>query len=93
MARGKQQSLSAEELLVQALVPEDEQPYEVPGNWVWTRLGILSDYIQRGKSPKYSEDQQFPVISQKCIQWDGFDSSVIKFIIPESINTYCHQPF
>ena len=22
----------------QALVPEHEQPYEVPGNWVWVRL-------------------------------------------------------
>ncbi|MBT2763376.1 restriction endonuclease subunit S [Paenibacillus sp. ISL-20] len=93
MARGKKQSLSAEELLEQALVPEDEQPYEVPGNWVWTRLGILSDYIQRGKSPKYSEDQQYPVISQKCIQWDGFDSSVVKFINPESINTYGDERF
>ncbi|RKN77085.1 restriction endonuclease subunit S [Paenibacillus ginsengarvi] len=93
MAKSKKQNLSANELLEQALVPEDEQPYEVPENWLWTRLGTLSDYIQRGKSPKYSENQKFPVISQKCIQWDGFDSSVVKFINPESINTYGEERF
>ncbi len=27
-----------EELLEEALVPEDEQPYEVPRNWVWVKL-------------------------------------------------------
>jgi len=37
MAKGKKQNLSAEELLKQALVPEDEQPYELPANWVWTK--------------------------------------------------------
>lgn len=35
MAKGKRQNLSAEELLEQALVPEDEQPYKVPKNWIW----------------------------------------------------------
>ncbi|MCY8932469.1 restriction endonuclease subunit S [Bacillus atrophaeus] len=28
-----------EELLEEALVSEDEKPYEVPENWVWTRMG------------------------------------------------------
>ncbi len=34
----KKQVLSLEEKLEQALVKADEQPYEVPGNWVWTKL-------------------------------------------------------
>jgi len=37
MANAKKQALTAEELLAQALVPADEQPYDVPDNWVWTR--------------------------------------------------------
>lgn len=28
-----------EELLEEALVPEEEQPYEVPENWVWVKMG------------------------------------------------------
>ncbi|MCL2356563.1 MAG: restriction endonuclease subunit S [Defluviitaleaceae bacterium] len=36
MPKTKMQSLPPEERLAQALVPEDEQPYAVPENWVWT---------------------------------------------------------
>ncbi|MEF3310608.1 restriction endonuclease subunit S [Paenibacillus sp. GYB004] len=44
MARGKKQSLSgAEELLGQAFVLEDEQPYEVPANWCWVRFHYLRE--------------------------------------------------
>lgn len=38
--RGNEKDL--DELLVEALVPEDEQPYEVPENWVWTKLGKVA---------------------------------------------------
>lgn len=43
MARGKKKesALTPEEKLAQALVSEDEQPYKVPGNWCWVRLGSL----------------------------------------------------
>ncbi|NLL06582.1 MAG: hypothetical protein GX270_12540 [Clostridiaceae bacterium] len=43
MAKEKQQELSIEEKLEQALVSEDEQPYEVPSNWVWTQLSYIAD--------------------------------------------------
>ncbi|MBC3803997.1 restriction endonuclease subunit S [Acetobacterium fimetarium] len=35
----KKQELTSEELLAEALVREEDWPYKVPGNWVWTRLG------------------------------------------------------
>lgn len=34
----KKTALTIEERLQQALVPVEEQPYEVPENWVWVRL-------------------------------------------------------
>lgn len=34
----KKTALTIEERLQQALVPAEEQPYEVPENWVWVRL-------------------------------------------------------
>ncbi|WP_188734542.1 restriction endonuclease subunit S [Oceanobacillus neutriphilus] len=40
-----------EELLKEALVPKKEQPYEVPENWVWTKLPFLFE-IKMGQSPK-----------------------------------------
>ena len=38
MARGKKkETLTPEERLQAALVPENEQPYKVPENWCWMR--------------------------------------------------------
>ena len=43
MARGKKaaSALSPEEKLQQALVPTEEQPYPIPENWCWVKLGKL----------------------------------------------------
>lgn len=44
MARGKKkESLTPEERLQAALVPESEQPYKVPENWCWVRLTSLKN--------------------------------------------------
>lgn len=47
MAKAKKQELTLEEKLEQALVPENEQPYKVPSNWVWTNLNSVCDF-ERG---------------------------------------------
>lgn len=52
MARGKKkETLTSEERLQAALVPASEQPYPVPGNWCWTKVGVLSA-LYRGVSYK-----------------------------------------
>jgi type I restriction enzyme S subunit len=49
MARGKKKesALTPEEKLAQALVPVEEQPYKVPDNWCWAKIGAISDF-ERG---------------------------------------------
>ncbi|MCS7461215.1 restriction endonuclease subunit S [Paenibacillus doosanensis] len=42
----KKQNLWGEELLKQALVPEDEQPTEVPDNWLWVYGRIAFDKME-----------------------------------------------
>ena len=42
MAKNNKVEINLEEKLKQALVPVDEQPYTIPSNWVWTRLGEIS---------------------------------------------------
>ncbi len=41
----KTDALSLEEKLEQALVPEGEQPYTLPENWVWTKWGFCGIFI------------------------------------------------
>ena len=69
MARGKKKesALTPEEKLAQALVPEDEQPYKVPGNWCWTRTGSIAE-VASGGTPsssvaEYYEGGTIPWIS------------------------------
>ena len=45
MARGKKkETLTPEDRLQAALVPESEQPYPVPGNWRWVYWGVCGDF-------------------------------------------------
>ena len=52
------------------------------------RLDTICQYIQRGKSPKYSEIKKYPVVAQKCNQWSGFSLEKAKFIDPETVESY-----
>ena len=65
MARGKKvQTLTAEEKLEQALVPEGEQPYAIPENWIWTQLGYICK-VQNG--PTFS-GLNFPYLDVKTLR-------------------------
>src|ERR1700738_5089528 len=45
---------------------DDAAEFQVPPNWRWARLGSITSYIQRGKSPKYATSDGSLVVSQKC---------------------------
>lgn len=63
----KKEALSPEELMKNALVPESEWPYEVPDNWVWTRLGNITVIVGGGtpssKIKEYFFDGNIPWIT------------------------------
>lgn len=89
-----------EELLKEALVPVEEQPYEVPENWVWSRLGCIAEWSSGG-TPKstrpefYDGDIPWLVIgdlndgyvydSNKKITDQGLKNSSAKLVKVDSI--------
>lgn len=60
MARGKKQEiLTLEERLQAALVPESEQPYKVPKNWCWARLGTSVDLYNGDRGTNYPSKKDY----------------------------------
>lgn len=64
MARGKKKesALTSEEKLAQALVPVEEQPYKVPGNWCWVYApSAFNIEYGKGISTKQLTEDGYPV--------------------------------
>ena len=72
---------------------ENDIPFDIPDSWQWVRLNDICEYIQRGKSPKYSDIKRFPVVAQKCNQWSGFSLKKALFIDPDTIKSYGEERF
>lgn len=82
MARGKKkENLTPEERLQAALVPDWEQPYKVPKNWCWVKVGEFSN-LYRGVSYKkqdsHSEkqDQDYLILRGGNILEGAIDTEV-----------------
>jgi len=75
-----------EELLEEALVPEDEHPYEVPDNWLWSKANIVCD-VRDGThdSPLYINDG-IPLITSKNLNNGILDFNNVNFISIEDHN-------
>ena len=67
---------------------ETELEFEVPAHWRWERLGNIACYIQRGKGPIYDDAGSVQVVSQKCIQWSGFNAKVCRGLDDEAFSKY-----
>ena len=72
---------------------DEEIPFHIPSSWRWGRMETVACYIQRGKGPIYAESGRARVVSQKCIQWSGFDLSPARSISDESLGKYGEERF
>jgi len=84
----KKEKLSLEELLEQALVKDEDKPYAVPGNWIWTRLDSIGNVKGGKRLPRGHSLQDIPT-SHAYIRVVDFnngciDGSDIKFITDET---------
>lgn len=92
MARGKKKEkkeLTPEERLQNALVPEEEWPYELPEGWKWVRLGDIVDWTSGGtpsrKHPEYYQYGTIPWIKTGELDDDVIMSSE-ELITPEAVD-------
>lgn len=69
------------------------EPFAIPSHWQWITLEQLSLYIQRGKGPRYAHDGEAYVVSQKCVQWHGFNLKPARHVADEYLGAYGHERF
>ncbi|MDY7784910.1 restriction endonuclease subunit S [Aeromonas caviae] len=68
-------------------------PLKLPADWCVSNIDSITSYIQRGKSPKYTEKSDLPVINQKCVRWDGIDRAHQKYVHPEQYDKWTSERF
>ncbi|TOZ88002.1 restriction endonuclease subunit S [Vibrio parahaemolyticus] len=76
---------------LQTLSPESLP--QLPESWTWSYMQDITEYVQRGKGPKYAEEGSVRVISQKCVQNSGFDIEPARYIEEESLEKYQDERF
>jgi type I restriction enzyme, S subunit len=61
---------------------------ELLSTWARSTIGDVAQYIQRGKSPQYTDHSTLPIINQKCIRWDELQLQHLKYIHPDQFEAW-----
>jgi type I restriction enzyme S subunit len=56
----------------------------LPQGWLWASIREISEYVNRGRAPVYTDAGGVPVINQRCVRWSGIDWQHLKFTTPEA---------
>lgn len=98
MAKAKKGKLTIED----ALVPVEEQPYEIPENWCWTRVKYISDVVTGSTPSKKNEEYyggDFPFFKPadldagdnviEASEYLSEEGKVVSRVIPELSTAVC----
>ena len=84
----KDSNLSLEERLEQALIPNWDEPYKLPQNWCWSKLGSVSELYNGDRGANYPSKRDYvsegiPFINAGAIQNNTIDETEFNFISKE----------
>ncbi|WP_281544948.1 restriction endonuclease subunit S [Grimontia sp. SpTr1] len=65
----------------------------LPDGWAWTHVQDFTEYVQRGKGPKYADKGSVRVVSQKCVQNTGFDIEPARYVEDQSLESYQEERY
>ena len=84
----KKENLSPEERLIKAVIPKEEEPYKLPDNWVWTRLGNIGIWGSGGtpsrKNPEFYLNGTIPWLKTGDLN-NGIVTETEEYITEEAI--------
>ena len=65
----------------------------LPPGWADSTIGDIAEYISRGKSPKYTDLSELPVVNQRAIRWFGIQDEHLKYIHPDQFESWSEERF
>ncbi|HEY5139625.1 MAG TPA: hypothetical protein VIJ25_09980, partial [Methylococcales bacterium] len=66
---------------------------ELPDGWEIATIAEVTDYISRGKSPKYTDLSSLPVVNQKAIRWFGIQKEHLKYVHPDQFDSWAPERY
>jgi type I restriction enzyme, S subunit len=66
---------------------------ELPDTWADATIGEVANYISRGKSPKYTDQSDLPVVNQKAVRWSGIRTDDLKYVHPDQFEQWTEERF
>jgi len=66
---------------------------ELPNGWAMITISDITEYLSRGKQPKYAKYSNLPVINQKAIRWFGIQSEYLKYVDPAQFDRWEAERF
>ncbi|EWG11616.1 restriction endonuclease subunit S [Cytobacillus firmus] len=75
-----------EELLEEAIVQENDYPYEIPENWVWTKMGTVFYEVRNGTTLTQNKlGEGFPVTRIESVQNNLIERNRLGYISNEKL--------
>jgi restriction endonuclease S subunit/predicted ATPase len=66
---------------------------EQPMGWAITTISDITEYLSRGKQPKYVRYSSLPVINQRAIRWSGIQNEYLKYVDPIQADQWTPEKF
>jgi type I restriction enzyme, S subunit len=65
----------------------------LPQGWIDATIGEITEYISRGKSPKYADRSELPVVNQRAIRWFGIQDEHLQYVHPDQFEQWTKERF
>jgi type I restriction enzyme, S subunit len=66
---------------------------ETPEGWAVATISDITEYLSRGKQPKYVSHSSLPVINQRAIRWFGLQNEYLKYVDPAQFDQWEPERF
>jgi type I restriction enzyme, S subunit len=66
---------------------------DLPIGWEITTISDITEYLSRGKQPKYATYSSLPVVNQRAIRWSGIQNEYLKYVDPVQFDQWIPENF